>query len=307
MLSIYDKEYTPPEIDSIKKEISNKNLTFLLGNGINKRYAPNTSKTWDQLLRTVSNNLNFNFQSIDSLELTEQYSAMVLSKGENTIREQVIKKTCHLISRSAFKRLNTKLRNYNCPILTTNIDSNLDPNAKPRELDNNYLIKEKRLEELNHPSMWNLNHYWSDRELFYSSEGYAVWHIHGHYTKEETIRFGLVDYGKLLSRINLLLDGYTSESYDNRLIKRTWVYPFINNKLCIVGLSLKSVEVFIRWFLLRKAHIMKTEEGVSPILGWYLYTKQNDIGEGTLQFLHSVHIVTIKFNSYDELYQSLFV
>lgn len=261
--------------------------------------------SWDVLMQQIALEKGADYKSIKSLLPTKKYSALVLELGEEAIRDTVIEKTTKegMVDKDRLVSFNDILKTLDCPVLTTNIDSYLDGGQK-KSLGQFYQHCSNP-----HQSIETLFEYWSIEELEEADSGYGVWHINGHNAMKDTIRFGLVDYGKLCARVFDLTNGWSL-----RKKTHTWLDPFLNNQLCIIGLNLDDAEFFIRWLLLRKAHILKKEGKCSApdASGWYCYVPKKKCSKDwasqnkILQFLRVVYIEPIPFKDYNSIYLSLF-
>lgn len=304
------KYITQKTIDLIQATARKDNkVTFLLGNGVNSQFEEQGVLSWGDLMEDIAKTMGSDYESIKDLLPTERYSALALKFEEKEVRDAVIIKSTREAKMDS-KRLanfNYALKKLDCPVLTTNIDSNLDGNCtRPMMLDCNYSSRHRQRV---HSSMETLYKYWGDDKLNEADKGYGVWHINGHYSLPETIRFGLSDYGKLCGRVFELTHSWHSDQKTC-----TWLDPFLKNPLCIIGLDLNNAEFFIRWLLLRKAHILKKEGKGAPLnsSGWYCYvpkkkcSKEWDSQKRTLQFLRTVNIEPVPFKNYDSIYLSLF-
>ncbi|MBR6054098.1 MAG: hypothetical protein IKP46_02010 [Bacteroidales bacterium] len=276
-------------------------VAFLVGNGINRHFCKQTL-SWNDLVQDIGNSLAITGK-YDSLSPTEHYSAMVLDRSEVAVRSRLstilsIKQS----DRDAFSLINNALKKLDIPVLTTNVDVLLDDGLNLYDIP--YGVSQNgNLNNLMRSSMWNLNHYFSSRELTDINRGFGVWHIHGTLSHEETLRFGLIDYGKLIARIDPSLVNIFKNDWE---LRNTWLQPFMKLKLCIVGVRISSVEIFLRWLLLRKAHIFKDCLGTPNPGGWYLYPQcETEELKDSLQFFRNVGITPVEFPKYKDIYDTV--
>lgn len=284
-------------------------VAFLIGNGFNRYACRNGAKSWDELIERLEISCSFDRSGYNLLDTTEQYSAIVLAKGEEEVMTRLVdinQKDLECTDR--VKELNVALRKINIPVLTTNIDDliDCDPTSGKAYPTYDFVYDGGKIDnprEILHDSLWTLNNYFAPQELKSADSGYGVWHIHGHSSHQDTIRFGLVSYAKLIARLSRRLD---TISDDNWLLKNTWMNLLMKKRLCIVGLNISRVEFSLRYFLLRRCHIFKEIFGCPSPGGWYLYTKKEESDlEPVLQFVKSVGIVPVSFDDYDPIYNTI--
>ncbi len=255
-------------------------------------------------MKQIAVEQRYPYEDIESLLPTEQYSALVIQYGEKMIRDKAIEliNSQPEVDFGRYAEFNNELEELNCPVLTTNIDSFLHKEgSKERSFDNDNAHGKGH-----HKSIKTIYKCWSTKDLQSSNDGYGIWHLNGYSGDKETVRFGLIDYVKLCTRLSKPIQDVRQGKAESLLA------PFFNYKLCIIGLCLDEAEFLIRWLLLTKAHIV-SKGGVNKILGWYLYANADKDSKhskkircNTLQFLRTVGIVPVEFEKYDDLYMSLF-
>ena len=284
-------------------------VAFLFGNGYDFYTCPDGAKHWDDLIKQLAQKLSVDFDKYKGLDPTEQYSSIVLDKGEDTVLSELNNiNNEHIEFTSKVKELNTAFCQINIPVLTTNIDNIIDMNPDTGKVypSHDFAYDGSKLFDprtIMHDSMWNLNHYFAQKELKSADSGYGVWHIHGHTSHVDTIRFGLVSYAKLISRLSKHLDNISD---NNWLLRNTWLNLLMKKRLCIVGLKISSVEFGLRYLLMRRCHIYKEIFGCPSPSGWYLYSKTEECDlKPVLQFMRSVGIIPVPFDNYDSIYETI--
>lgn len=279
-------------------------FAFLLGNGIN-RYAYrkkgiDIDVSWKSLLREAASKLNvllflpsLNPQD-ESLSLIEYYSLLELESGND---EGVLQKTIKSVvegwrSTEIHKRILDSLRQYNRPVVTTNIDTLLHGELNEYEVTGT-------LDGGNTSDEFPIHKYWACGK----DDSFRLWHLNGVCSIPKSLKFGLVDYSKLTYRVSRMIDGCEKEknTYVVDKMPESWVKTMLSHPLCIVGLGLNEEEVFLRYLLLRKRHLKH-----HGTLGWYCYTKEDKMPYGKSMLLRHMGISPVMFSSYDEMYTTLF-
>lgn len=284
--------------EHLNKSCLEHKLTFLVGNGLNK-YIYDGNLSWNDLIERIAEKCSFEISSYEHLLPTEQYSALVYSLKEEIVKKCLIEEYNKSIPDNilkSFKEFSGIFEKYGVPVITTNIDSYLHLDYHPFDIPLSKNIYEKN-PLLAHSSMWSFNHYFAPKEINDSVKDFAIWHLHGHISHEESLRFGLIDYIKLMSRI---YGSFFTVSNSPHEKGRSWLEPILRNDLCILGLGLSYAEVGIRYLLMRRAQMLKCNSTDNKC--WYLYVSADD---STIQFCKSIGITTVKFPSYSTLYDSL--
>lgn len=288
--------------EDLNKARLNKKLSFLVGNGINMHIS-SSIPSWNRLIKDIALHYKIDIDSYNALFPTEQYSAIVYELCEDDVRQRILDAYGDSTIKgleSDFQIYSDMFADYDVPVLSTNVDSFLHAGLNQYGFPlSQFDIETNRNYE--HKSMWSINHYYAQHEIMNSASDFAIWHIHGQISHKESLRFGLIDYGKLIARINPSLD---SNNLVSNCDGKTWLEPFFRNHICIVGLGLSQVEVGIRYLLLRRAQILKKKNMNKLHKCWYLYAK-GYAEEDTLQFCKSLGIETIEFPCFNSLYDQL--
>ena len=130
-----------------------------------------------------------------------------------------------------------------------------------------------------------------------------VWHLHGHLLYNSTILLSMTDYMSAISYIknNLFFDK-NLENHINICEKKaedcycgnTWLYPFFNKQLVIIGCSLGIDESFLRWLLLYRYR--KRQTAKTSIHDSYYLTTEHENKEEPQDFIKSLGIKTVVFS-----------
>lgn len=305
------------------------NLSFILGNGINRyAYTNNDAKfaaiPWYSLVQYLWNTYSKNKYDINEhdngISLTELYDVIHLNEGNAptlTMKESVIEyfSNNNINEQEEYhKELQKALAKWNVPVLTTNFDSNLDRNLKKTILRDPQLSPSSGF---THYYPWNVV-YSIDPDAIFSNHlsNYGVWHINGMLDYMQSIRLGLTDYMGQVERarrmINSMKKGgdtpFTKANMDKWEGYYTWLYILFNTDICIIGLNLDVNENFLRWLLIERQKYYKRFEDRDIIKcnGWYVYSKDDkELTIGKRLFLESVGLTLVQLNTYKEIYEDL--
>lgn len=291
-----------------------RKLAFVLGNGIN-RYAFEKAITWDELLQDLWEGepaLQDFPQNYKGLSLTEIFDIMCLKKRNGNWDENIKQSRidiCKKFKEAPFNnQLNKQLATLCVPILTTNYDGCLDANLK------------KHVAKIS--STYPFDLYFSDKEITQDNYGqeFSVWHIHGRYNLQNSIRLGTADYMGLLTytrnylqkganlfNVKKVDDPWGVKKYGEEPKEEkyhfSWLEIFYNCSLCINGLGLAQDETYLRWLLIsRKKYLDRIGSNET---GWYICASK-DLDEGKKFFLKNVGINIIVIDDLALRYKDLF-
>lgn len=327
MIKEQDKFLKEPYVKSIKASTQLKKLqeefmvakargklALVLGNGIN-RYASKDAIDWGNLLQDLwegEPTLQDFPQNYKGLSFTEIFDIMCLKKRNGNWDENIKQSRidiCKKFKEAPFNRLlNKQLATLSVPVLTTNYDGCLDAKLK------------KHVAKIS--STYPFDLYFSDKEITQDNYGqeFSVWHIHGRYNLQNSIRLGTADYMGLLTYTrNYLQKGanlfnvkkvddpwgvkkYGEEPKEERY-HFSWLEIFYNSSLCINGLGLDRDETYLRWLLIsRKKYLDRIG---SKETGWYICTNK-DLDKGKKFFLKNVGINVVVINDYHVRYEDVY-
>ena len=199
----------------------------------------------------------------------------------------------------------SSLIEINRPVLTTNIDKFLDSQLDGEKTQSDF------------EGVFPIGLYYSSCEQHNPNNSFGVWHINGVVDYPESLRFGLIDYSKLIIRCGKILnekyeenDTSPIESSNQQWEKNTWLGILMGKPLCIVGLGLESEEIFLRSLLLRKVR-WNREKDDEPVYepgkhGWYCYTAKDEMSDSKRELLRHMGIEPVMFDDYDAMYKGLF-
>lgn len=304
-------------LDKLHEEFTiaknNGKFAFVLGNGIN-RYASDKAKTWDDLLRELWGkylDLRDFPNTKCGLSLTEVYDIMCMKapgdwdKNIKSYRKKVIE----IFNKVTLnENLISQLKKINIPVLTTNYDGSIDEKLKK------HTAKSSKI--------YPIDEYFSNHEITKDNYGhnFSVWHIHGRYNHQKSIRLGTADYMGLLTYTRNYLqksanlfnvkqegDPWGVKKYGEKELEDnyrfSWLEIFYNCSLCINGLGLDSNETYLRWLLIsRKKYLDRI--GLKAT-GWYICSP-SDLDEGKKYFLQNVGFNIVIIDDLDVRYKDLF-
>ena len=176
-----------------------------------------------------------------------------------------------------YRRFLHYAKKNNIPVITTNYDMLLSQDLK----ENRLVFQDKTFFKSNDSYIWN---YCYSDTLFAPSEdnystlvnGFGVWHIHGNTKHHRSIKIGLDDYINCCSKTKALISKGSADSTftplfelnPNIWIGRNTLLDIVFHKnLIILGLSLDSQEVFLRWlFIQRKSICAKIKGSISSVM-----------------------------------------
>lgn len=310
---------------------NNKNLAFILGNGIN-HYAyrnDNTRKKyvgWNSLIKNLWEGCDIDFNltsSMDSIEyagilLTEIYDLIYVkdvSYTQHGIKKMVLdyfERYKINISNDYHKALKDSLIRWDVPVLTMNFDNNLDDGLKRTILTHPDEAYRKGF-----TSYYPWNVVYSDKNVSINNvhNTFGIWHVNGMLTYQDSLRLGLSDYMGQVEKARSMINGMNSkgedDSFSGKYMNRwkgynTWLHILFNKELCIAGLSLDINENFLRWLLIERQKYYKKfrDRGVQSHRGWYFHCNvDGKISDGKRLFLSSVGLEVVEFDSYREIYE----
>lgn len=320
---------------SIKlKELKNvlsdrkKNLAFIFGNGIN-RYAwiqasDNSDISWegmllnlwkdvcdeDFLIRDYNNNPKIPDEEITYTEffnILENILQVENRKLPKNKRVGLKKRTKNYVIDhiNSVKQYHIDLqrqleKNFNCPVMTTNYDYNLGVGLEfdsksqgAKHYSNNFLMESYRAKP----------------EVTKPFQEFSVWHINGSLKFANSLRIGLSDYTSIISQASDRIKEWTvavksgSPNMDIGFYK-SWLRMFFEKDLCIVGLSLDTNEILLRWLLIERKKYLDDNK-LNGIHTWYV-TRKGDVDVGMDFYLKYLGVELVALKDYDEVYEGIF-
>ncbi len=271
-----------------------------IGNGINRYRDTKKERSWDKLLINLykkTSGLLLKKIPKPGVSYTEFFDILLLLRkktvSKTTIRKEFINYLEEWELNNHHKFIVDKIKNYNCPILTTNFDELL-----PKSVDAKvFYTVENRQKGFSDFYPWQC--YYSNKKLRSNFDGFAIWFINGMIKYPRSIKLGLGDYLRNFSRANDLLP-YKRKKKEVFVGKNSWLNHFFNKSLFIFGLGLEEQEIFIRWLLLQRGAYFNLNPRKRK-QGWYIYN--DNIDKGKEFFLKSVGIEPIKFINKKYLYE----
>ena len=264
---------------------------ILLGNGINQ--CAGIFPTWKDLLKDIGGS-NFNTEGLTN---TEIYDFIELRAFDaDTLKSRIVKKFEDVkeIKSPVYNNFLNLVREYNCPVLTTNFDLAL-------QIAGN--LDTYRTSKTGFTRYYPWDTYFGDNQHQLPTDGFGIWHIHGMLSYHDSIRLGLTDYmGSAEKARKLIHNGdarlFEGKNQDYWKGRTTWLHVWFNMPLIIVGFGLSSDEVFIRWLLIeRKKYFQRYPERrkETMFIG-------KDIDSRVINFLHNLNIEIKDADDYSLLY-----
>lgn len=288
----------------IQSHYRRKDIAFVFGNGIN-RYASKASSnvSWNNMLLEVWDSISPKTMSeiANGITMTEFYNIMEIEAGS---AKAVRDKTVEIVrswSPSAYEEaLEKRLIDIDCPVLTTNFDSNIEQG----------LVRYKMgpMREFTDFYPWGV--YYSNRRLNDPLEGFGVWHINGTHDYPRSLRLSLSEYINLTFRArNYIHSGDSLDNFERKNVSYwkghpTWLHLIFNSNLCVIGLALDEQETFLRWLLIERVkYFLKFKDRKKK--GWFVCCAGEMDNEGKRMFLEYLGFEIICLPDYGSIYESL--
>ncbi len=287
-----------------------KDIAFLVGNGINR--FPNNPKaiSWDDLLLKLWTRFSPDvFKAVPKgITVTEFYDLLdIANSAKGPEHFQIQKEASLLLADWVYQEHHAafvqKAQAIDAPVLTTNFDLVL-----PSCLG----LKQYYTESKHFSDFYPWTTYYGDRQLRSPAEGFGIWFINGLVRYPRSIRLGLSHYmGSVEKARNLLHKGeakrlFNAKNRDNWSGASTWLHIIFNKSLCIFGLGMEENEVFIRWLLIERAKYFKKFPGRAK-KGWYVAPadeKPDDRTLGKIKFLEGLGFELLATKDYTGIYET---
>ena len=298
-------------IDEVNR-ILNQNsydLAFIIGNGINRHF--NHTASWEDLLLKLwsefaENNKRKVPRGVSFPEFYDILELHGLNKKEyvHTIQKRVKEIMGEWKPNKEQNKLLMSIKKLNAPLLTTNFDDLI-----PKSMG----LKFKIMQRKGFNDVYPWSYYYSDVDLKCPTQGFGVWYINGMIKYYRSIRLGLSHYmGSIAKARKLIHKGPENFSFKGKsqsfwLGYKTWLHVIFNKSLFILGLKLNESEIFLRWLLIERARYYKKFKERRH-KGWYVTTKKEVNSEkGKKFFLESVGITVIALDSFEDIYEKIWV
>lgn len=326
--------------EEVKEKINEDryNIAFIIGNGIN-RYKNDSSLSWDKLLidlwkkffndqmKTIPKGIsNTEFYDILEFEFFKQPLAErnnkstvlrnekedISSDGKSLDNTPLVgdmqKETARLMrlwkARDHHKKIISKIKELNAPVLTTNYDETLSRSIG---------LKYYAMEDEDFSSKFPWSAYFSEKEILDDpSAAFGVWHINGQIKYSESIKLGLSQYMESTENARRMLHSSKLDEIQYFMGKdmpiwegkNTWLHIVFNKSLFVFGLALKEDETFLRWLLIQRAKyfILFPDREKK---GWYLKRDADDMSEGQELFLKKVGLKVLSVPTYENIYEDI--
>ena len=288
----------------LTKYIDNKDISFIFGNGINRHEnKENSDISWNDMLLKVWDAVSPKTLSeiARGITMTEFYNIMEIeAKSSKEVRDKTVDIIRSWKPSSYECKLEKRLIELDCPVLTTNFDGNIE-----KELVR-YKMKTKNGFSDYYP--WNV--YYSNKELNNPLDGFAVWHINGMQDYPRSLRLSLSEYINLTSKTRTYI--HSSDAIDNfdkkNIINwkgyRTWLHLIFNSNLCIIGLALDEQETFLRWMLIERLKYFARFKDRKKY-GWFVCCEDDIKNQGKKMFLEYLGFEIICLQNYPDIYENL--
>lgn len=227
-------------------------------------------------------------------------------KFKNAVNSDLIRYICQTMSKWNFSEIHSRFANfaqtYNIPILTTNYD-----NLLAKSINAHFFNFGNKVDEALPISCCYTTQSTPDINKF------AIWHPNGMLRFPKSILIGLSHYMRNLETIRSVVvpsNKFKAELFENIIfgtntINNTWINHIFFKNLFIVGLSLDTDEVLLRWLLLERAKLFS----LYPMMhkdGWYVVTKKDyhKLTLGKKYFLKSIGFNIITMDDYRTMYSA---
>jgi hypothetical protein len=228
---------------------------FLIGNGINRFNQKKNEEdvSWEGLLLEIYNTFSSRPRNFipEGIALTEFYDVIDLQHGEHlksSLQEEFVRQL-DWKPKSHHVDIVSKIKELNAPILTTNFDFVLQKASQSQM----FRHRQKGLRLLSDYYPWDS--YFSNQLQDDPFNSFSIWHMHGQKNYKRSIKLGLNQYLLMVDRAKR---HFPTNKQDKGLsLYGTWLKPFFERDLIIMGLGLHEQEVFIRWLLLQRAKYFK--------------------------------------------------
>ena len=294
--------------DQIKEiiERNQKDIAFIVGNGVN-RYPNNPNAlSWDDLLIKLWKKVlpESDLSSIPvGISLTEFYDVLEL---ENTQEINLQKEVADLMREwqplDHHIQIIHRMKELDAPVLTTNFEETL---ARTFE------YQQYRTEQEGFTDFYPWSTYHGTKPLNLPTDGFGIWYINGMINYHRSIRLGLSHYMGSVERARNLLhkredeELFTGKNKTQWKGYKTWLHIIFNKSLFVFGLGLEENELFLRWILIERIKYFKKFPDRKH-KGWYINKRSNNgTDQGKKFFLERVGFEVIDVDDYAEIYEHI--
>lgn len=327
--------------NDIKKIILHR-PAFLIGNGINYVNKEN-NLSWTKLLIdlfpekyrskivTESSNVNLNLDGLTYPEIAElairytKEADSTIKRPDCIVKKNICKKVDDFENKLVYlkkierhKTVITFAKKNSIPVLTTNYDFLLLKTLKIIFSKNNNKFLKKKVEEpfwffdvskRRPPYNCPFCAYFRETELQKNSDvkkEFAIWYIHGMKRYSSSLCITNKDYSKIIANLNKFIKDKSIMNKDKWEGFQTWINPFMNDDLLIMGLKLDSEEVDLRWLLVERylyqQYLMNNSRNYTMKKTVYVYSDDNELPNGKKLFFEAIGIECEKID-YDNIYK----
>ena len=186
---------------------------------------------------------NYKLESIpDMFPFTEVFD-IIMMKGktkEKKLKESFISSLNGIKSTSVHKRIIDICNKKSADIMTTNFDLSLESTYNYKEKSDIPLKK-----GFTHRYPWQRNYSSNENDI----SSIKIWHIQGDAHYKMSVRLTVKDYIYSYNHFHKY-DPLNKKSQFGK--SYTWVEPFFEKKLVIVGIGMEEQELFLRQLLYKK-------------------------------------------------------
>jgi hypothetical protein len=321
-------------LEEIRNELRERkeSLAFVFGNGIN-RYACSKARVgarkiaWDGMLLALWEQVcgeEFYMKNAkgepeipsEGISYTEFYSILEnFLQNDNKLNCKNPKARVGLKARTkAYVEKNINIRRkyhhwlhkqlaevFDCPVLTTNYDYNieegmtLDPDYRQLKYYTNKFLMES---------------YMTDGDGKDPFNEFCVWHVNGALRFASSLRIGLADYMSIITQASDRISEWqkcrkNGLPMEDITFNKSWLRLFFEKDLCIVGLSLDTNEILLRWLLIERKKFFDNYPDLKRKT-WYV-SKNGDVKKGMEFFLNFLDIDFIGLDNYQDVYEGVFL
>jgi hypothetical protein len=276
------------------------NIGLVIGNGINRYDAAETTNSWQDLLISLAEkHLPENLHRVPpGITLTEFYDVLELkpvkSDSEKSLQQEFVDLMASWKPYDHHKRIIGWARGAKAPILTTNFE---------RVMAEAGSCSLHRTKKGGFTDYYPWENYYSDGPINDPSNEFAIWHVNGMQKYYRSIRLGLTHYMGSVERARKLIHKgnlFSRKNAHEWQGATTWLHVVFNTPLLIFGLGLEENEVFLRWLLIERARYFKKFPDRKKD-AWYIHFREFKTA-GKKFFLEGVGIQAVQAANYDEIY-----
>ncbi len=292
-------------LNQVRKFIENyeENISFVIGNGINRYNDKDNNRSWENLLHNLNSIDQVNSEPLIVKGFTyNEYFDMINAKtgiGSNSLNKSFIDLIKDWKPGTHHSVIVKYIMKLNATILTTNFD---------------YCMAESVSSLKVHYDLLSEYYPWEAYHSERKKSKFRIYYINGMMEYYKSLRLGLNHYTASISKAREYLYSHEDSLYnigENEWVgKDSWLHYFFHKNLIIFGLTLDTNEILLRWLLIqRNRYLKKIKKQELDCI--YVHTisearKKENHFEGRKLFLESMGVKTVQVKNYSEIYTGIF-